>query len=127
MFWVAPGSCCWAQGSLREHLVADLGGMGHAALRAADDIERAPSTSNQGEPMHLSAALRPYIATVGVVPAKRRRNDQLVQEKHMTCEAMLNFAAILTVYHVLAVPTTLLGDRYRHGFNLRRCFEARVP
>ena len=47
--------------------------------------------------MHLSVTLRPDIATVGVVPAKRRRNDQLVQEKHMTCEAMLKFAAILTV------------------------------
>ena len=30
VFWVAPGSCCWAQGSLREHLVADSGGMSDA-------------------------------------------------------------------------------------------------
>ena len=70
--------------------------------------------------MHLSVALRPDIATVGVVPAKSRRTDQLVQEEHMGCEAMLKFAAMLTVSHVLAVPTTLLGDRYRHGFDLRR-------
>ena len=40
---------------------------------------------------------------------------------------MLKFAAILTVYMSLEVPTALLGDRYRHGFDLRRCFEARVP
>ena len=30
MFWFAAASCCWAQGSLREHLVADLGGMSDA-------------------------------------------------------------------------------------------------
>ena len=77
--------------------------------------------------MHLSVALRPDIATVGVAPAKRRRNDQLVQERHIGCEAMLKFAAILTVLHVLEVPTALLGDHYRHGFDLGRCFEARVP
>ena len=58
----------------------------------------------QGESMHLSVALRPDIATVGVVPAKRRRNDQLVQEEHIGCEAMLKFAAILTVSHVLEAP-----------------------
>ena len=63
----------------------------------------------------------------GVVPAKRRRNDQLVQEKHMGCEAMLKFAAMLTVLHVLGVPTALVGDHYRHSFDLGRCFEARVP
>ena len=77
--------------------------------------------------MHLSVALRPDIATVGIVPAKSRRNDQLVQEKHMGCEAMFKFAAILTVSMSLKVPTALVGDYYRHGFDLGRCFEARVP
>ena len=71
--------------------------------------------------MHLSVALRPDIATVGIAPAKRRRNDQLVQEKHMGCEAMLKFAAMLTVLHVLGVPTALVGDHYRHSFDLGRC------
>ena len=70
--------------------------------------------------MHLSVALRPDIATVGVVPAKSRRNDQLVQEEHMGCEAMSKFAAMLTVSMSLGVPTALLGDHYRHGFDLRR-------
>ena len=77
--------------------------------------------------MHLSVALRPDIATVGVVPAKSRRNDQLVQEEHMGCEAMLKFAAMLTVSMSLGVPTALVGDHYRHGFDLGRCYEARVP
>ena len=40
---------------------------------------------------------------------------------------MLNFAAILTVYMPLEVPTALLGDHYRHRFDLGRCYEARVP
>ena len=71
--------------------------------------------------------LRPDIATVVVKPAKTRRNDQLMQEEHIGCEAMLKFAAILTVLNVLEVPTALLGDHYRHGFDPRRCYEARVP
>jgi len=32
---------------------------------------------------HVRVALRPYIATAVVFPAKARRDDQLVQEKHM--------------------------------------------
>ena len=32
-----------------------------------------------------------------VSPAKARRDDQLVHQKHMACDAMLNFAAMLTV------------------------------
>ena len=46
---------------------------------------------------HVRVALRPDIATAVVFPAKARRDDQLVQEKHMACDAMLNIAAILTV------------------------------
>ena len=46
---------------------------------------------------HGRVALQPYIATAVVFPAKARRDDQLVQEKHMACDAMLNIAAILTV------------------------------
>ena len=64
---------------------------------------------------HVRVALRLDIATAVVFPAKARRDDQLVQEKHMGCEAMLKFAAILTVPHVLEVPTALVGDHYRHG------------
>ena len=45
----------------------------------------------------------------------------------MGCEAMLKFAAMLTVSMSLGVPTALVGDHYRHGFDLGRCFEARVP
>ena len=59
-----------------------------------------------------------------------RRRSVFVQPVHATqsqCEAMLKFAAILTVLNVLEVPTALLGDHYRHGFDLGRCFEARVP
>ena len=46
---------------------------------------------------HVRVALRPDIATAVVFPAKARRDDQLVQEKHMAGDAMLNIAAILTV------------------------------
>ena len=46
---------------------------------------------------HVRVALRPDIATAVVFPAKARRDDQLVQENHMACDAMLNIAAILTV------------------------------
>ena len=46
---------------------------------------------------HVRVALRPEIATAVVFPAKARRDDQLAQEKHMACDAMLNIAAILTV------------------------------
>ena len=45
----------------------------------------------------------------------------------MGCEAMLKFAATLTVLHVLGVPTALVGDHYRHSFDLGCCFEAWVP
>jgi hypothetical protein len=45
----------------------------------------------------------------------------------MACDAMLNFAAILTVYMPLEVPPALLGDHYRHRFDLGRCFQAWVP
>ena len=45
----------------------------------------------------------------------------------MACEAILKFAAILTVYMSLEVPTALFGDYYRHGFDLGRCCDARVP
>jgi len=45
----------------------------------------------------------------------------------MACDAMLNFAAILTVSMPLEVPKALLGDHYRHRFDLRRCYEAWVP
>ena len=62
-----------------------------------------------------------------VSPAKARRDDQLVHQKHMACDAMLNFAAMLTVCMPLEVPTALLGDHYRHRFDLGRCFEAWVP
>ena len=48
--------------------------------------------------LHGCVALRPDIATVVVFPAKARRDDQLVHQKHTACDAMLNFAAILTVY-----------------------------
>ena len=47
----------------------------------------------------------------------------MVQEKR----EMLNLAGVLTFLHVLGVPAALLGDCYRHGFDLGRCFEARVP
>ena len=50
-----------------------------------------------------------------------------MHQKHTACDAMLNFAAILTVYMPLEVPTALLGDHYRHRFDLGRCYEARVP
>ena len=50
-----------------------------------------------------------------------------MHQKHTACDAMLNFAAILTVYMPLEVPTALLGDHYRHRFDLGRCFEAWVP
>ncbi len=45
----------------------------------------------------------------------------------MACDAMLNFAAMLTVSMPLEVPPALLGDHYRHRFDLGRCFEAWVP
>ena len=45
----------------------------------------------------------------------------------MACDAMLSFAAILTVSMSLEVPTALVGDHYRHGFDLGRFCEARVP
>ena len=45
----------------------------------------------------------------------------------MACDAMLNFAAMLTVCMPLMVPTALLGGHYRHRFDLGRCFEAWVP
>ena len=45
----------------------------------------------------------------------------------MACDAMLNFAAMLTVCMPLKVPTALLGGHYRHRFDLGRCFEAWVP
>ena len=50
-----------------------------------------------------------------------------MHQKHTACDAMLNFAAILTVYMPLEVPPALLGDHYRHRFDLGRCFEAWVP
>ena len=46
---------------------------------------------------HVRVALRPEIATAVFFPAKARRDDQLGQENHMACDAMLNIAAILTV------------------------------
>ena len=45
----------------------------------------------------------------------------------MACDAMLNFAAMLTVCMPLEVPPALLGGHYRHRFDLGRCFEAWVP
>ena len=77
--------------------------------------------------LHGCVALRPDIATVVVFPAKARRDDQLVHQKHMACDALLNFAAMLTVCMPLKVPTALLGGHYRHRFDLGRCFEAWVP
>ena len=50
-----------------------------------------------------------------------------MHQKHTACDAMLNFAAMLTVCMPLKVPTALLGGHYRHRFDLGRCFEAWVP
>ena len=111
---IATHYCSW--GSRKFELT-------HGALTAFEEVGVVAVAVARRPPRRIDAPKRrppTRHRNRGVVPAKRRRNDQLVQEKHMGCEAMLKFAAILTVYHVLAVPTTLLGDRYRHGFDLRR-------
>ena len=59
-------------------------------------LQRCP-VAPEDDAWHVRVALRPDIATAVVFPAKARRDDQLVQEKHMACDAMLNIAAILTV------------------------------
>ena len=43
----------------------------------------------------------------------------------MACDAMLNFAAMLTVCMPLEVPPALLGGHYRHRFDLGRCASRR--
>ena len=74
VFWVAPGSCCWAQGSLLVHLVATLDGMSDAdgvidgrgrdsrgasaARRLAAEIVPKWSGASAANTMEYEAALR---------------------------------------------------------------------
>ena len=76
---------------------------------------------------HVRVALRPDIATAVVFPAKARRDDQLVQEKHMCLRRDVEHRSHPYRFHVLEVPTAHLGDHYRHRLDLGRCCEAWVP